>query len=64
MQNLGDALTEDEVEELIEAADQDADGQVTYEGDVLFYNYNNFFEWLVYRTNKNLSFLVNSKTAV
>ena len=32
MTNLGEKLTEDEVDEMIAEADQDGDGQVNYEG--------------------------------
>lgn len=34
MRNLGEKLTEDEIEELIREADQDADGQISYDGKI------------------------------
>ncbi len=33
MTNLGEKLTDDEVEEMIREADADGDGQVNYEGE-------------------------------
>ena len=30
--NLGDTLTEDEIEELLQQADHDNDGRITYDG--------------------------------
>ena len=35
MANLGEKLTDDEVGEMIREADQDGDGQVNYQGEVV-----------------------------
>ena len=36
MTNLGEKLTDEEVDEMIREADIDGDGQINYEGSVLF----------------------------
>ena len=37
--NLGDTLTEDEIEELLKQADHDNDGKITYDGMLIIRNY-------------------------
>ena len=37
MRNLGEKLTDEEVDEIIEEADVDDDGQVNYEGNLFCY---------------------------
>ena len=32
LRNIGEQLTEDEIEELVKEADQDSDGQINYDG--------------------------------
>ena len=38
MTNLGELLTKEEVEQMVQEADTDGDGQVNYEGERLFTN--------------------------
>ena len=38
MMNLGEKLTEDEVDEMVHEGDIDGDGQINYEGDILAHN--------------------------
>ena len=44
MTNLGEKLTDEEVNEMINEADTDGDGQVNYEGLCLFYTYYNIYQ--------------------
>ena len=37
LRNIGEQLTEDEIEELVKEADQDADGQISYDGKIVVY---------------------------
>ena len=43
MTNLGEKLTDEEVDEMMREADIDGDGQVNYEGTLLHLVYLNFF---------------------
>lgn len=39
MTNLGEKLSEEEVDDMIKEADLDGDGMVNYEGNALFFNW-------------------------
>ena len=52
MTNLGEKLTDEEVDEMIREADIDGDGQVNYEGTLFYYVV--FSEQKIYRDMKNV----------
>lgn len=54
MTNLGEKLSEEEVDDMIKEADLDGDGMVNYEGNLFSFNINKLFILVFYRIQLNL----------
>lgn len=48
MTNLGEKLSEEEVDDMIKEADLDGDGMVNYEGNLFSFNINKLFILVLY----------------